>query len=149
MSCPFFLPTRKLDDGGWLHPSRLPLGGGWLGQCCAPGHEGTEPSTEEVREFCNLGYAAKCSRLPKDRTADAVRFSVSRDTGMQILVSFVCESSHRPAGHGTLEYDLGQRRWLGPHPDPRIQRMAECYLEAYVARRTTPISVGSSTRIDA
>ncbi len=57
MACPFFMPTSKLEDGGWLHPSRLPLGGGWIGHCSAPGYEGAEPTNQELRELCNLGYA--------------------------------------------------------------------------------------------
>lgn len=147
MACPFFLPTRKLEDGGWLHPSRLPLGAGWHGQCGAPGHEGAEPTSDELHRFCNLGYAWGCPHLPKERTADAVRFCVSRDAGTQLLLQFVCEFDHRPASHGTLEYDLSLRRWMGIHADPRIQRMAECYLEAYLSRRnrTLPESVDSRT----
>ena len=81
MACPFFMPTSKLEDGGWLHPSRLPLGGGWTGHCSAPGHEGAEPTNQELRELCNLGYAASCPRLPKERAYDAVRFSIARDCG--------------------------------------------------------------------
>jgi hypothetical protein len=137
LACPFFMPTSKLDDGGWLHPSRLPLGGGWRGQCSAPGHEGVEPTTDELRE-CNLGYAATCPRLPKERNCDAVRFSVARDRGAQLLLWFVCESAHQPAGHGTLEYDLALDHWNSSHPDPRIQKMAACYLQSYLLRRVPP-----------
>ena len=57
MACPFFMPTEKLESGSWLHAGRLPLGCGWSGQCMAPGHAGETPSAEELREFCNLGYA--------------------------------------------------------------------------------------------
>jgi len=138
MACPFFMPTEKCDDGGWLHPSRLPLGGGWRGQCSAPGYEGVEPTTEDLREGCNLGYAAGCSRLPKERTCDAVRFSVTRDLGTQLQLCFVCESEHRPAGHGTLEYDIALGRWISSHPDARIQKMADCYLQSYLLRRISP-----------
>jgi len=99
------MPAQKLD-GAWLHPARLPLGGGWGGHCSAPGHEGAQPSDEELHEFCNLGYAAKCSRLPSERDCDAVRFSVARDQGSRLLVWFVCETGHRPAKHGTAEYDV-------------------------------------------
>ena len=149
MSCPFFMPISKLNDGGWLHPSRLPLGSGWQGHCCAPGHEGTEPTAEELHEFCNLGYAARCSRLPKERTTDAIRFCVSRDASTQLLVQFVCEFDHRPASHGTLEYDLSLNRWIGKHADPRIQRLAECYLEAYMARRNGPLPENFDSRTTA
>jgi len=146
VACPFFMPTSKLEDGGWLHPSRLPLGGGWHGQCCSPGHEGFEPTTEVLREFCNLGYAARCPRLPIQRTADAVRFSVARDAGIQLRLSFAYELNHRPAGHGILEYDLALGQWIGTHPDSRIQRMAECYLEAYLSRRAGTVAVSAPSR---
>ena len=142
MACPFFVPTSKLEDGGWLHPSRLPLGGGWTGYCSAPGHEGAVPSNEELRELCNLGYAAGCPRLPEERSSDAVRFSIARDRGAQLLLWFVCESGHRPAGHGTLEYDLSLNQWISSHTDPRIQKMAECYLQSYLLRRIQPASAG-------
>jgi hypothetical protein len=136
VACPFFMPTSKLENAGWLHPSRLPLGGGWAGQCCAPGHEGVQPTHEELRELCNLGYPAGCSRLPKERVYDAVRFSVARDRGEQLQVLFVFESRHRPAGHGMLEYDVSLGRWVSPHADLRIQKMAECYLQSYLLRRS-------------
>ena len=122
MACPFFLPTSKLEDGGWLHPSRLPLGGGWAGVCSAPGHEGETPTDAELHEHCNLGYADGCLRLPKQRACDAVRFSISRDLGTQLLIFFVCESDHRPASHGTLEYDFSAGRWIAPHSDPRLRK---------------------------
>jgi hypothetical protein len=142
MACPFFMPTTKWDDGGWIHPTKLPLGAGWQGRCSAAGHEGSEPAAEELREFCNLGYAARCSRLPQQRTADAVRFAVTGHHGSRLTVCFVCESAHRPAGHGTLEYDVTKSQWLSSHPDPRIRRMAECYLQSYLLRRIRPAATG-------
>lgn len=134
MACPFFMPIQKVD-GGWLHPSRLPLGGGWRGHCSAPGHEGAQPSEHELHEFCNLGYAVKCPRLPADREFDSVRFSVARGQGSRLLLRFVCELAHRPARHGTLEYDIDRNQWISPHSQPRIQKMAECYVETYLQRR--------------
>jgi hypothetical protein len=118
MACPFFMPTSKLEDGGWLHPSRLPLGGGWIGHCSAPGHEGAEPTNEELRELCNMGYATACPRLPEDRTSDAVRFSIARDHGARLSL------------------------WISFHADPRIQKMAECYLQSYLLRRIQPATAG-------
>lgn len=135
MACPFFMPTKEFDDGGWLHPARLPLGRGWSGKCCAPGHEGYEPTEAELREFCNLGYAAACPYLPAERAYDAVRFSVTNDGGQQITLCFVCEFRHRPALHGILEYDAALNRWPSRHPEARIQKMAECYLQSYLLRR--------------
>jgi hypothetical protein len=134
LACPFFMPVQKLD-GGWLHSSRLPLGAGWDGHCSAPGHEGAQPSDQELHEFCNLGYAAKCSRLPVERSCDAVRFSVARDQGSRLLLWFVCETGHRPATHGTLEYDVSRSQWISLHSDPRVQKMLECYVETYLQRR--------------
>jgi hypothetical protein len=135
LACPFFMPTHKLEDGGWLHPSRLPLGAGWSGTCSAPGHEGTSPADAELRESCNLGYAASCSRLPQQRSCDAVRFSVAKDRSTNLLLWFVCETAHLPSQHGTLEYDVTLAQWISQHPDPHIQKMAECYVESYLLRR--------------
>jgi hypothetical protein len=135
VACPFFMPTSKFEDGGWTHPTRLPLGGGWRGHCCAPGHEGNEPTAKELREWCNLGYALACSRRSQD-SCDALRFAVVRDSASRITVLYSCESKHRPAGHGTLDYDLSSRGWAVPHPDARIQKMAECFLESYLSRRS-------------
>lgn len=128
------MPLQKLA-GAWLHPARLPLGGGWDGHCSAPGHEGTQPSGDELQQFCNLGYAAKCSRLPAQREWDALRFSVARDQGSRLILWFVCEVRHRPAQHGTVEYDVDSGSWISRHPDTRVQKMLECYVLSYVDRK--------------
>lgn len=144
MACPYFMPTRKLEEGLWLHPSRLPLGAGWQGYCTAPGHVEAQPSTDQLRQFCNLGYAAACSRLPQQRPFDAVRFSIAREQELRLQVCYVCESGHCPAGNG-LTYDLVEARWIAQHADPRIQKMAECYLESYLLRRNTSASAASTS----
>jgi hypothetical protein len=136
VACPFFLPTQKFEEGAWLHPSRLPLGAGWRGHCFAPGHEGEEPSAAELTEGCNLGYAVSCSRIPGERASDAVRLSVARDFGSEISLCFVTENAHLPVTHGLLTYDVGSQAWTCVHPDVRIQKMAECYLDSYLLRRT-------------
>src|SRR5271166_4357083 len=104
------MPVERLENGSWLHASRLPLGCGWSGHCTAPGHEGETPSRKELREFCNLGYAEECGRLPREREWDSVRFSARTHcgdaksaTGGRIQVRYVCERGHRPAEHGVLE----------------------------------------------
>jgi hypothetical protein len=109
---------------------------GWHGHCCAPGHEGVQPSDQDLHEFCNMGYASKCSRLPADRDFDAVRFSVAHDQGSRLQVWFVCETGHRPMKHGNLEYDVERQQWISSHSDPRIQRMVECYVQSYLKRRS-------------
>lgn len=142
VACPFFLPIEKLADAAWLHAARLPLGCGWSGHCTAPGHEGASPSPEELRQFCNLGYAQGCVRLPRERAWDSVRFAArtigngaENETSGRIQIRYVCEREHRPAEHGMLEFDPAEARWEHTHHDRRVQRMAECFLESYVERR--------------
>ena len=138
MACPFFVPTSKFEDGGWIHPSRLPLGGGWRGTCSAPGHEGVTPSDTELRNDCNMGYATACHRLPQNRDCDSVRFSVARESGDRVTFCFVREAAHRPAGHGSLEYDLRANQWMTAHDDERVRRLAESYLQSYLLRKIQP-----------
>jgi len=64
-----------------------------------------------------------------------VRFSVACDRDGLIQLCFVLERAHQPHAHGTLLYALASDSWLEPHRDVRIQRMAECYLDSYRARR--------------
>jgi hypothetical protein len=148
MACPFFMPTRKLDDGVWLHPSRLPLGCGWEGHCTAPGHEGAVPAPSRLHEECSLGYASTCPHLPEGRAWDAVRFAVSREYESRIRVAYVCERNHLPAEHGDLEYRVHDGQWTGCHPDRRIQKMAECFLESWMQRtRPATASDGQSEKV--
>ncbi len=141
MACPFFMPVEKLENVNWLHATRLPLGCGWSGRCSAPGHEGETPSQEELREFCNLGYAEGCARLPREREWDSVRFAArtlgdaQNRTEARILVRYVCEREHRPAGSGTLEFDAFESRWVERHRDDRVQRMAECFLVSFLEKK--------------
>jgi len=141
MACPFFMPVARLENGGWLHAERLPLGGGWSGQCTAPGHVGETPSQDELEKFCNLGYAEGCGRLPRERVWDSVRFAARRmDNDAEngtggIRIRYVCERGHRPIQSGTLEFDAFETRWVKPHHDSRVQRMAECFLESYMEKR--------------
>jgi hypothetical protein len=140
VACPFFMPVEKLENGNWLHAGRLPLGCGWSGRCSAPGHEGETPSQEELREFCNLGYAEGCGRLPRERVWDSVRFAartVSGDrngAGRSIQVRYVCERGHLPVEHGVLQFDAFEARWVERHRDGRVQRMAECFLESFLEK---------------
>lgn len=143
MACPFFMPVEKLGNGTWLHSGRLPLGCGWSGRCTAPGHEGESPSHEELREFCNLGYAERCGKLPEERAWDSVRFAArtvsgeGKGAGGRIQIRYVCARAHRPAEHGLLEFDAVEAQCVAPHRDRRIQRMAECFLESFLEKRKT------------
>jgi hypothetical protein len=131
------MPTQRSEDASWLHPHRLPLGGPFDGHCCAPGHECAKLSAEDLKQ-CNLGYAARCSRLPQERTSDAVRFGVVRESSSQIVLRFVYEKNYRPAGDGILEFDSQRAFCATPHSTPQIQKMAECYLESYRSLRSQP-----------
>lgn len=131
MACPFFMPTEKFDGGEWPHPARLPLGAGWRGICTAAPQ--LVPGDNDLRDHCNLGYA-RCLHLPQQREADAVRFSVAAASDNRIVLNYVCERDHRPGEHGTLEFDLLACCWAKPHDDARMQRMAECFVEAYRQR---------------
>jgi hypothetical protein len=144
LACPFFVPTEKMEGGLWLHPSRLPLGAGWRGYCSVTGQESVELTDEELAQGCNLGYASGCARLPKERSCDAVRFSVARDRGSYIALWFVREAAHHPVEHGILEYQMAGSRWTSVHPDARLQKMAECYLESYLLRRIPPAPAGAN-----
>lgn len=137
MPCPYFVPLEQHDAGSWQHPSRLPLGAGFSGRCSAPGYDGAQPSDDELRELCNMGYAASCRRLPQERSCDAVRFSVLRESISQLSIWFVCEKAHLPTAHGTLQYDVTAGRWLSAHSDFRIQKLADCYVQVYLAKKIT------------
>jgi len=138
LACPFFMPVGRSEDGVWLHPSRLPLGSGWAGHCTAQGYEGALPDTRQLQEECNLGYAATCPRLPGHRPWDAVRFVVFSEHESRICLAYVCERDHLPAEHGKLEYRIGAQQWANPHFDPRIQRMAQCFLESWFEKSRRP-----------
>jgi len=52
-----------------------------------------------------------------------------------LVLQYVCERNHRPVNHGDLEFDLSRATWLREHDDPRIQKMAECFLESYLKKK--------------
>jgi len=151
LACPYFMPVAKLENGSWPHPARLPLGCGWGGHCTAPGHKDQVPSQDVLQAFCNLGYASSCGWAPAERRWDAVRFAVaspakssrefdpiSREQAPArvLRLTVVYEQNNRPAGQGELEFDLSTTTWLRRHEDTRIQKMAECFLEAYLRKRS-------------
>jgi hypothetical protein len=109
----------------------------------------SEPSDTELRDFCNVGYARQCSKLPADRRADAVRFSVASQAGDNeasdidasdnedlIIVRYVCERDHAPVDHGELRYQPSSGQFHGGPEDAVLRRQAECYVAAYLERRS-------------
>jgi hypothetical protein len=140
MACPFFSPTERAENIALPHPARLPLGAAWRGGCGVPGFELIQLGEKEL-ESCNLGYAHACSRLPAERDADAVRFVVAKLSPERLVVQFVVESCHLPVASGRLEYDRALNRWASPHSDPRIQKLANCFLQSCLERNASePVS---------
>jgi hypothetical protein len=133
VSCPYFVPIKRISGGAWLHPSRLPLGGAFMGNCLAAGKP--QSVNDGQLHECNLGYARHCSCLPESRDWDAIRFGIALDRDGRLHVHFVCERYCRPAHHGTLEYELATGLWTVPHSDLRVQRKAECFVESYLLKR--------------
>jgi hypothetical protein len=133
VACPFFFPTEKISIG-WPFPSRLPLGAGFTGTCRA-GTDEVTPSETELRDFCNIGYAGGCSRIPAQRCADGVRFALARDEESTIVLHYVSERLHEPVEYGRLEYDCVSAKWLALMREPCLQRQAECFLAVYLERR--------------
>jgi len=141
VACPYFVPREIVHNLSWPHPARLPLGAGWTGTCSAAG----EPTSTDraipvddnsIRDFCNLGYATACPRLPSSRDWDAIRFSVANSTPEQITLLYVCERDHAPMAHGTMTYDLATSVWRDPHPDARVLRLATSYVHSYRVRQS-------------
>jgi hypothetical protein len=133
LACPYFVPLETVSEGWWPHPSRLPLGAGWKGNCLASGSE-LPASDEHARDFCNLGYAAACPHLPQMRDWDAVRFSVAYVSREKLTLCFVCERGHAPVECGELIFDLVRGVWLAAHSDSRVLRLASSYLKTYRVR---------------
>jgi hypothetical protein len=139
LACPYFVPCEILNDGGWPHPSRLPLGAGWKGWCCAAG-ESITPTDETLHNSCNLGYANGCQHLPASRDWDAIRFAVASSSREQVALSYVCELAHAPIEHGTLIFELSAQSWQVAPRDARIRTLAEAYLEGYRNRQRLAVS---------
>jgi hypothetical protein len=134
VACPFFFPVEKSSAIGWAFPARLPLGAGYCGTCRA-GADAVTPTDTELRDFCNLGYAKGCEKMPQVRSADCVRFALSKDEGTRILLQYVYEREHEPVKHGVVEYDYIAHQWIVPLSDEIVQRQAECFLFSYLERR--------------
>ena len=142
MACPFFVPREILNDGSWPHPSRLPLGAGWRGTCCAQRQEEASDLAIDalyVRDFCNLGYAKECPHFPHNRDWDAVRFSIASSSDDQLTLCYTCELDYVPVEHGTLIYDLAGNVWRVEARDQRVRRLADSYVRAYRSRQASLI----------
>ncbi|MBZ5677231.1 MAG: hypothetical protein LAP61_23550 [Acidobacteriia bacterium] len=142
MACPFFVPSRRLENAGWIRPPRLPLGDPFAGACHAQPADIVEPPEAQQRELCNCGYArTRCDRFPGGSAPDAVRFSVTDDAPARLLVVYVVEKDHAPVAHGTLEYSISDASLDGPHLSDVLLRQARAFLDSYLHRRSRSASV--------
>ena len=92
------------------------------------------PTDQELGQCCNLGYAGDCPHLPQERAADAVHFCIGGDRDGIVQVCWVRVKDHAHGDHGTLEFARSVG-WREQHSDRVLQRMAECYVETYFAKR--------------
>ena len=142
MACPFFVPSHRLENAGWVRPPRLPLGDPFGGACHARPADIVEPPEAQQRDLCNCGYArGRCDRFPGGSAPDAVRFSVTEDSPARLLVVYVVEKDHAPAAFGTLEYLVSDSHLGGAPISNVLQQQARAFLESYLIRRARGTSV--------
>jgi hypothetical protein len=130
VACPYFEPTKLSVDAKTLRPLR----NFWSGMCHAEPAQPFEQSDQNVlSECCNMGYARnKCSRFPEVSGPDAVRFTVVRDAGRMVVVSFAVEKNHLPYAQGLLEYSRVEQSFVVSHPNRLIEHQARAYLAGYL-----------------
>jgi hypothetical protein len=151
VACPFFIPSEPHERELWPHRTRLSLGDGFAGHCAAHAPE-SYCDEATVRSHCNLGYAAACVHLPAERAFDAIRFLVQSENvqrerfqGSTVLrVQFACERAHQPALAGELRYHQPSKTWLD-QPDPRLLRLADAAVRAWIGRHTAIVPRGVAT----
>jgi hypothetical protein len=127
------MPSRRLDQAGWLRPPRLPLGDPWGGTCHAQPADIVEPLESLQREVCNSGYArGRCERFPAD-APDAVRFSVTHEAEELVRLVYLLEKDHAPAEHGFLEFADG--RATGEAKNELLAQQARAFVESHLRQR--------------
>ncbi len=136
MACPYFYPVARIDRG--IGARALPLGDAWSGDCQADSQQILQPDERSLIPLCNLGYAQICAHFPENGSADAVRFSVSRDQDRVLRISYVIEKAYEPVEHGSLVYSQETGAFLLRHANRLVQRQAEAYVESYLVR-TAPL----------
>jgi len=143
VACPFFAPSRRLENTDWVLPPRYPLGDLFSGTCHASASNLTEGHHDEHQEeCCNFGYArTHCDRFPGGSAPDAVRFSVTEDTPTRLVVVYVVEKDHAPIEHGTLDYRVSDSHLDGPVISEVLMQQARAFLESYLRRRARTASV--------
>ena len=137
MACPFFHPAAPFVDGAWLKPPRLPLGDPCLGECTADPAGPVEPSLDELRQYCNLGYArGRCSRFPVSYDAvDAIRFTITGERDDGVALVYIYEKDYGPVRHGPLLYDPAAGAFRDPVESPVLEAQARRFVLGYLNRR--------------
>jgi hypothetical protein len=136
MACPYFFPVDRRSCASDVRDAMLPLGDSWSGLCRAIPDRLSAPDESALRPLCNLGYArGNCPRFPAADGPDAVRFTISRDSGDSIGIYYVVERDHHPFAHGRLEYTPAAGT-LSTAPGEILARQAVAYVESYRRRKT-------------
>lgn len=132
MACPYFYPVARLEEELWAVPPRLPLLDAYAGECRAGGGP---PEDTVLRGACNSGYPrGKCARFPEDARADAVRFSISSDSPVEIRLRYVFEKACWPLEHGDLLYSADTHSFAPSRLDEIAARQAQVFVESYLRR---------------
>ncbi len=135
MACPFFYPSARLENTGWVVPPRLPLGDAYAGDCRA-GADAFQPDEAHARQICNTGYGrGSCHRFPQDASTDAVRFHVAEDSGALIRIQYVFETECWPKKNGWLECSADARVINGTD-DAILRGQAVAFLQSYLRLRS-------------
>src|SRR6476646_3225294 len=126
MPCQYFQPLGQL---AWPNAPTLPLGDAYAGRCQADPALPADPDPVTLRDCCNLGYArGKCARFPDAAGPDAVRFSVTADSGSSVRIYWVREKNHEPFDHGALEYSMAAEEFTAGAVDRAVERQAQAYV---------------------
>ena len=136
MACPYFFPVERRSSAADVRDAMLPLGDQYSGLCRAVPDRVTTPDDTALRPLCNLGYArGACPQFPDADGPDAVRFTISRDSGDSLAIAWVVERDHHPFANGRLEYAPATGA-LADAPGDILARQAAAYAESYRRRKT-------------
>jgi hypothetical protein len=135
VACPYFYPVERRSCASDPRDAMLPLGDSWAGICRAIPESATPPDESALRPLCNLGYArGSCPRFPDAHGPDAVRFTISGDSGASIAIAYVVERDHHYFAHGVLDYSTVSGS-LAPAAGEILARQAAAYAESYRRRK--------------
>ena len=136
MACPHFRPTEPSRHDLAPQHAMLPLGGLWAGMCHASPDSPCEPDAAALLPLCNLGYArGACPLFVGADGPDAVRFTISQESGSVVRLYYVLERDHHPFQHGPLEFDTAREAFTDPPADEGLRVQARAYLSSYLRRK--------------